>query len=176
MSICAAGNLHPLVLLMAEAEAAEAREHILKCLMQAPAETRAHFGGNAAAMTALNGWMKDLLATGHLVSTLGLVLKVWCLNIAVPLPTFKTIFKLARLSLIAAEEQCQKQQYQIQISLGAAQLKQSWRWSGCKRSSEMLSAREARHQRTGKCGPLWSEAGPLHDRRCKRCRSCRTSF
>ena len=73
---CAAGNLRPLVSLMAEAESAEAQEHILKCLMQAPADTRAHFGGDLAAMTALNGWMKDLLATGRSAPTLGLALKV----------------------------------------------------------------------------------------------------
>jgi len=70
-----AGNLRPLVSLMAEAESAEAQEHILKCLMQAPADTRAHFGGDLAAMTALNGWMKDLLASGRSAPTLGLALK-----------------------------------------------------------------------------------------------------
>ena len=72
----AAGNLKPLVELMAAAESAEAREHILKCLMQAQAETRAHFGGDLAAMAALNGWMADLLASGRSVTTLGLALKV----------------------------------------------------------------------------------------------------
>jgi hypothetical protein len=71
-----AGNLKPLVELMAAAEAAEAREHILKCLMQAQAETRAHFGGDLGAMAALNGWMTDLLASGRSAPTLGLALKV----------------------------------------------------------------------------------------------------
>ena len=61
---------------MAARDAAEAREHILKCLMQAQAETRAHFGGDLAAMAALNGWMMDLLASGRSAPTLALALKV----------------------------------------------------------------------------------------------------
>ena len=66
-------------------ESAEDRDHLLNCLIQAPADSRAKMAACGMCLGALNSWLLELIAYGQTGSTAELTIKVGLMPPACPI-------------------------------------------------------------------------------------------